>query len=87
MLDAVTDLVGTSKGLRQCPECAMPFVRLDNAGVGRVPIRVEKETWRILPVVEVHYQPAALAGGHRMNATWARVSGKLRARRSLSPSL
>jgi hypothetical protein len=43
--------------------------------------------WRILPVIEVHDQPAALAGGHRRNAPWARVSGKLRERRSLSPSL
>jgi hypothetical protein len=25
---------------------------------------VEKEKWRILPVSEVHDQPAALAGGH-----------------------
>jgi len=27
-----------------------------------------KEKWRILPVGEVHDQPAALAGGHRRNA-------------------
>jgi transposase len=35
---------------------------------GGVPIHVEKEKWRILPVGEVHDQPAALAGGHRRNA-------------------
>jgi hypothetical protein len=35
---------------------------------GSVPIHVEKEKWRILPVGEVHDQPAALAGGHRRNA-------------------
>jgi hypothetical protein len=29
---------------------------------------------RILPVGEVHDQPAALAGGHRRSASWARVS-------------
>ena len=28
---------------------------------------VWKKKWRILPVGEVHDQPAALAGGHRMN--------------------
>jgi hypothetical protein len=48
---------------------------------------VEKEKWRILPVDEVDDQRAALAGGHRRNAPWARVSGKLRARRSLSSFL
>src|SRR5262245_7115766 len=53
---------------------------------GRVPRHVEKEKWRILPVGEVHDQPAALAGGPRRNAPWARVSGKMRGRRSLSPS-
>ena len=41
---------------------------------------VWKFGWRILPVGEVHDQPAALAGGHRRSASWARVSGKLRAR-------
>jgi GAF domain-containing protein len=41
----------------------------------------------ILPVDEVHDQPAALAGGHWGNAPWARVSGKLRKHWSLSPSL
>src|SRR5262245_65156126 len=55
-------------------------------GQGRVPRHVEKEKWRILPVGEVHDQPAALAGGPRRNAPWARVSGKMRGRRSLSPS-
>ena len=35
---------------------------------GQVPIHVELEKWRILPVGEVHDQPAALAGGHRRNA-------------------
>jgi len=30
---------------------------------GGVPIDVEKEKWRILPVDEVDDQPAALAGG------------------------
>src|SRR5262249_36178299 len=54
--------------------------------IGRVPRHVEKEEWRILPVGEVHGQPAALAGGPRRNAPWARVSGKMRGRRSLSPS-
>ena len=44
-----------------------------------------KEKWRILPVGEVHDQPAALAGGHRRNAPWGRVSGKLRQRMGLSP--
>jgi hypothetical protein len=38
------------------------------SGNGGVPIHVEKEKWRILPVGEVHDQPAALAGGHRRNA-------------------
>src|SRR5262249_3399128 len=51
---------------------------------GGVPSNVEKEKWRILPVGEVHDQPAALAGGHRRNAPWRSVSGKLRDRRSLS---
>ena len=46
-----------------------------------------KIKWRILPVDEVHDQPAALAGGHRRNAPWAKVSEKLRERWSLSPSL
>jgi hypothetical protein len=54
-------------------------------GTGRVPVLVEKEKWRILPVGEVHDQPAALAGGHRRNAPWGRVSGKLRQRIGLSP--
>jgi hypothetical protein len=45
---------------------------------------VWKFGWRILPVGEVHDQPAALAGGHRRNAPWRSVSGKLRDRRSLS---
>ena len=36
--------------------------------IGGVPIHVEKGKWRILPVGEVHDQPAALAGGHRRNA-------------------
>jgi hypothetical protein len=48
---------------------------------------VWKIRWRILPMDEVHDQPAALAGGHRRNAPWASVSGMLRERRSLSPSL
>jgi hypothetical protein len=59
---------------------------LARPGGGRVPRHVEKEKWRILPVGEVHDQPAALAGGPRRNAPWARVSGKMRGRRSLSPS-
>jgi hypothetical protein len=42
-------------------------------GKGGVPGHVEKRKWRILPVGEVHDQPAALAGGHRRNAPWARV--------------
>jgi hypothetical protein len=53
---------------------------------GGVPGHVEKKKWRILPVGEVHDQPAALAGGHRRNAPWARVSGMVGERRSLSPS-
>jgi hypothetical protein len=53
---------------------------------GGVPGHVEKRKWRILPVGEVHDQPAALAGGHRRNAPWARVSGMVGERRSLSPS-
>src|SRR4030095_11268030 len=55
-------------------------------GVGGAPGHVEKRKWRILPVAEVHDQPAALAGGHRRNAPWARVSGMVGERRSLSPS-
>src|SRR5437879_11752255 len=39
-----------------------------DGGCGGVPIHVEKEKWRILPVGEVHDQPAALAGGHRRHA-------------------
>jgi hypothetical protein len=35
---------------------------------------VWKFGWRILPVGEVHDQPAALAGGHRRSASWARLS-------------
>jgi hypothetical protein len=45
---------------------------------------VEKEKWRILPVGEVHDQPAAPAGGHRRNTAWARVSGTGRELRSIS---
>ena len=45
-----------------------------------------KIKWRILPVGEVHDQPAALAGGHRRNTLWAMVSRKRRERRSSSPS-
>jgi hypothetical protein len=55
-----------------------------DAFLGGVPSHVKKEKWRILPVDEVHDHPAALAGGHRRNAPWARVSRKLRKRRTLS---
>src|SRR5262245_48310875 len=51
---------------------------------GGVPGHVENR-WRILPVGEVHAQPAALAGGHRRNGPWRRVSRKPHERRSLSP--
>ncbi len=44
---------------------------------GGVPIRMEKEKWRILPVGEVHDQPAVWQGGHRRNAPWARVTAEL----------
>ncbi len=44
---------------------------------GGVPGPVEKEKWRILPVGEVHDQPAAVAGGHRRNAPWERVASSL----------
>ncbi|MBM4443527.1 MAG: tetratricopeptide repeat protein, partial [Candidatus Rokubacteria bacterium] len=40
----------------------------------RRPESCGKEKWRILPVGEVHDQPAALAGGHRRNAPWTKVS-------------
>src|SRR6185503_11906844 len=53
---------------------------------GRVPGLVEKETWRILPVGEVHDQPAALAGGHRRNAPWTNLSGSRQRRTSRSES-
>src|SRR5260370_42340626 len=33
--------------------------------VGGVPLRVEKEKWRILPVGEGHDQPTARSGGRR----------------------
>ena len=47
----------------------------DSGKTGGVSSRVEKEKWRILPVGEVHDQPAALPGGHRRNAPWGKVSG------------
>jgi hypothetical protein len=53
---------------------------------GGVPSSVEKEKWRILPVGEVHDQPAALAGGHRRNTPWTNVSGSRRRRTSWSES-
>src|SRR5438093_7167642 len=52
---------------------------------GGVPGVVEKEKWRILPVGEVHDQPAC-QGGHRRNAPWTRVSASQSERMSLSPS-
>jgi Domain of unknown function (DUF4145) len=53
---------------------------------GGVPGHVEKEKWRILPVGEVHDQPAALAGGHRRNAPWTNVSGSRQRRTSRNES-
>ena len=53
---------------------------------GGVLKRVEKEEWRILPVGEVHDQPAALAGGHRRNAPWQKVSRNPQERLELSLS-
>jgi hypothetical protein len=53
---------------------------------GGVPGHVEKEKWRILPVGEVHDEPAALAGSHRRNAPWERVSASHAERMSVSPS-
>src|SRR5437773_8503874 len=65
-----------------CPPCSYERSRRTTARVslprqrgegqacprGGVPIHVEKEKWRILPVGDVDDQPAALAGGHRRNA-------------------
>jgi hypothetical protein len=51
---------------------------------GWFPSRVEKEKWHILPVGEVHDQPAALAGGQRRNTPWARVSGTWRGLRKIA---
>ena len=45
-----------------------------------------KETWRILPVGEVHHQHAACQGGHRRNTPWRRVSASQSERMSLSLS-
>jgi hypothetical protein len=56
----------------------------DAARRGVASLFVWKKKWRILPVGEVHDQPAALAGGHRRNAPWATVPGKVRERRALS---
>src|SRR5207245_6294633 len=53
---------------------------------GGVPGDVEKGKGRILPVDEVHDQPAAQAGGHRRNAPWGSVSASWSERMSLSPS-
>jgi hypothetical protein len=52
----------------------------------RRPESCGKEKWRILPVGEVHDQPAALAGGHRRNAPWAKVSASRSQGMSLSRS-
>src|SRR5256885_5320581 len=52
---------------------------------GGVPRHVEIEKWRILPVGEVHDHPAALAGGHRRNAPWARVSASRSEQDELEP--
>lgn len=42
--------------------------------------------WRILPVDKVHDQPAALWGGNRRNAPWARGSARRSHGMNLSPS-
>jgi hypothetical protein len=46
---------------------------------------VWKFGWRILPVGEVHDQPAALAGGHRRSAPWGKGISKPVARHELEP--
>jgi hypothetical protein len=70
---------------RGVPGCTR--VHIDKARYeGGVPVRVEKEKWRILPVGEVHDQPAALAGGHRRNAPRTNVSGSRQRRTRWSES-
>jgi len=82
--NAWTRLEGAAKQL------GVPLLRFDAASTSAVDAVLEeiarqrpdgscpdsggKEKWRILPVGEVHDQLAALAGGHRRNAPWGRVS-------------
>jgi hypothetical protein len=75
-----------NKGYEASLEIGKLYRVLPDDHAGSCPGSGGKEKWRILPVGEVHDQPAALAGGHRRNALWQRVSANRSERMSLSPS-